>query len=1147
MNYSERISIRMGQFANNTIELADGDAPSQFIADEYRGASHFATVNWVVAPRQLPAKSDGTANFRDGLPEKAYRVEFFSRAITTNGEDGGWKQDPDESTAFDPGNAHTLDLSNIYGGSVGPWGFLAAGFLVTAAAQNSEVFGVDTLGDEIVGTRQLAIEGDPCVLFGPNLFKVRATANITIMKLVMFTVARQILTDGEYVEMANVGPGYLPDPKPANWRYDGQSILSAGPLDAAQALAIRLEADSLARANVALQPPVGGPLSTGIHKANRITTSDALLAGDLIKEVAENVDGIIQDPSWIYQAPAGIDGKPASSTDSFEIPAVPVLQLLTRTGPIEAVTLGQAVTLPVNGFPNVTDRKTAHEIMWNEEVLPFPLVRVTGWFFDVLTQTQTVEFGLAGLDLWQEEQIIRGCRQNEARRPQNPDQSGLDLDLPATADVELVLKKSASPFTFFVSQTGSDGTEKFYLDPLKLDPLDPLKKLPKTFIAAPDEGTIASSGGSIILSLGQVDLPFEELENIDVKAYPRDVYGRWLPSASVSCDLLPWPVGHPELVSCKVEYREDETIALRTTASWDRKYRRQASFEIGLRLGGSGDFKPSDGVRCPAFPEFPHPAEGQEKYPHLRIVFDNVGNPMIDATGFPDEQVPAGLVVEKLTIAPSASKAVGSDESRSMAQSGAPDRVHSYEIVIPLGSVGEVLSLDDNVQLTLDASEVVSGYRRSKSPPPLPLVTKKILDPRPPVLTFEPWKLTWASLPNGTGDAKALVELPEVEAGGPSVAGFHAWRAQETAVLDVVLRREFDNPDIANIYLKTIRRERNMKARLALIQGLLQDHLQDPEFEREFSEMFAADSTEMIPKSDWKNVEISINGRQSGFEFVMFTAVSNDGVSSVKRGSLVLRTIAVPDRSTPLAPELRVISHDTHGIFVRSGVCIAIVSHRDSFDNTWVRFHWDAGQISHADELLERIEVISELSVNDAKNYVPEIEDILAQSITFSQIRIFLIRPKQTWRRHHFAVDIKVPERDARNVLEDIPTPRSNLESHDFDPREPMLVALGKVSGALLWRLKVSELPATTPPGRTGATIVVILEDDTGNVQKFGPKTWKILLDGFSEGSAERKFSCNLDNDHIYLELKEGTPWRHGTVVISDPARRKKSVRLAFK
>ena len=81
--------------------------------------------------------------------------------------------------------------------------------------------------------------------------------------------------------------------------------------------------------------------------------------------------------------------------------------------------------------------------------LPFPLVRISGKFYDTEIGAVVEEFAYAGLDLPFAETLFDFAQQMDPRRPQA-------LDEPATADIQIVLSENASALTYFFASGATD-------------------------------------------------------------------------------------------------------------------------------------------------------------------------------------------------------------------------------------------------------------------------------------------------------------------------------------------------------------------------------------------------------------------------------------------------------------------------------------------------------------------------------------------------------------------------------------------------------------------------------------------------------------------------------------------------------------------
>jgi hypothetical protein len=213
-----------------------------------------------------------------------------------------------------------------------------------------------------------------------------------------------------------------------------------------------------------------------------------------------------------------------------------------------------------------------------------------------------------------------------------------------------------------------------------------------------------------------------------------------------------------------------------------------------------------------------------------------------------------------------------------------------------------------------------------------------------------------------------------------------------------------------------------------LFQNLIKKNLTDADFRQRFTTLFRANSTARIP-TEKEQVEIILPAPQTGFEFVLFTAVSAYGVESAKDPLMTLRILAVPSRRQIPTPSLRIITTDDTGLFEPSNLCLAIVSHMEPFEAEAVRFFWGSGDIPDANALLTALPPVSQFTVDQAAAYIFEIADIISRSVSFSYVRLFLLTTtRRTKDLHNFAVDIKPP--NGTLAPDQIPSPRSQMQSH---------------------------------------------------------------------------------------------------------------------
>jgi hypothetical protein len=983
MNYSDRIAVRLAQFpADSTEPPYDGGIDLAKLGFEGPDdVDHYMTINWAV-----PSSDER------GLPLKPYGVELVYPL--PDKENGGFAHNAGPID-LDSANGHLWSVNGLFPFSRRrPWGVLCLALIARTRQGETELYCRSFSGGEIYGTRLTVGEAPrKCAFFGPNIFALCASSDIEISEIAAFTVPPDLLGDEALELLASVGPAFEPRIKPFPWAYDDQSYLSLQNLSPKQALGIRQWVDGVARGNT--PPPTLRRLTDDIHRQNPSVIADAIHAADAVVALAEDLDACLKDPAMRFKAQSDA-GPSGSGTDAMYLTYAQILQMLARKGPVEALTLGNAVTVPrpkTDGFPAIIDTvDTAFDIM-TQGRMPYPLVRVRGEFYDPKSAATVEEFAFAGLDL-----PFDGLRS----------QSGVagyfapkNLDAPATAAIGAKLHSNASALILYASQEKPAGTETVTEDNGK----------PKAFFPNTPDPNITNPQGLPELWLGAVEVPLTATENAALWLYPRDIFGRWPRRESAACTLNPWPVGAPDLLSCEIFYAADETISATIRFEWDRTLRRVQTIDFGLTLSDvlvdqwGGQLAPNGGMNCPAFPT------GTP----LRLEFDPGGAPANTAA------LPGGVTIAEIQRP--------SPPANPRAQP-AGDRSR-YELTIPIGSVREVMGLRRNpmqplrLWLVADASERVSGTRRTR--PPLKPLYAEVHDPRPPVLDVLPWAITWTALPRGElNEARATLPLPYVIGEVPAQS-FNVWRAQETAVLAFAAARHFADEKAANAYFVAVRREIKLALRLAMIQRLVEPRLTDPYYMEALSAHFTADQGGTVSPS--ASVEIVVPAHQTGFEFVLFTATSPDGVASSKIDGPCMRIVAVPRPQLTQTPALRVISWDDAGYFETAGLCMAIVSYPEPFASGHVRLFWDrGGSIADGSELRFELPLLAELTLAEAKTYVAGIAGMIERAMPYDNNRIFTVSPPLTGDLHHFSVELKA-ESVAGNPASDIPSLRSQVSS----------------------------------------------------------------------------------------------------------------------
>ena len=731
--------------------------------------------------------------------------------------------------------------------------------------------------------------------------------------------------------------------------------------------------------------------------------------------------------------------------------------------------------------------------------MPFPVIVVTSFHGSNKT---TPNRQVAQLVLPRETASFSGC-QTDARNPNGRDK-------PATTDIELRFERSARLNVHYVAKT-LNGDEDFWRDE---------QKLPKAIFPETNDDDLSPKGDPQF-RLGPVNLPLKRFIRLPLTSFQRDVFGRWGHSTA-EIKLTPWPVSAPTLISGEILYEEDGGVYLDTTLSWDWSIRTPAEFRIGIAMDVMGNFSPEGGIRLP----------GIEIGLKFSIRFTEQVNPELyfynlAEDGSEDRQEsPGGFCVNQLS--PTVTEAGEMGESIDLPKS----ELRTYLLRTQLGSLDELFINQDEVIVSLctDASEIVSGKRRSKPPQ---VIRRVLQDPRPPVLKGDLWKLHWTSRRNAENRATATLHAPPVEFG--KIAGYHVWRTHESAVLDLAVEEQFgSNPQGATV-LDTILHVRDMGVRLLLIQGLVEQNLWKPKFRRAFVNLFEAAQTDL----NQGEYELSLPGSQSGLEFAMFSAVSSTGVASDKTSINNLYAIAVPAEPRRDQPTLRILTSDISGTFAFSGLCLALVGTHASCNAEEIRFFWDARtDVEDADQLLHRLEPVSQLTPSEAQLYVPEIKSFCDQEIA-PRTHIFLLQPPQSWSHHSFAVDTK--KRYSRFPSDEIPSTRSVLVKARIVPfRSPQLslTSFERLSDRHTWTIKLEGLLENPIPGYTPCEIYLVLRGKSvAGTNEVGP----IDFADFAQNSlviGELKAKYVPDENKIDVTYAGTQPDVFIRIVASDPVSR---------
>lgn len=986
MTYSNRIAARFAQFPADRTELVHGGEGGVkalgFVGIEK--IDHFITINWAVA-----------ATAGRGLPVRPYTIEIA--AFVPDDDNGNFARGPGD-VSLSKANGHRWDVDDLFGRNVNrPWGILCLGLVARADQDGGELFCRSFDGSEINGTRLAVGEIDrKCAFFGPNIFEICATADITISHIAAYTLQPNLLDELGFELVASVGPAFKSEDTPTPWPYDDQSYLQIHNLKAKDALRFRQLADRIARSNT--PPPTLQRLIDAVHQQDPSSIEKLIDENEAIQALTRELETCLKDPSARFET--RVDSPhPTGSTDTVSLTFAQILQLLAHQGPVEALTLGTAVTIPRTKNDLFTGRiesvGDAFDLM-SKGRMPFPLIMVRGQFFDAALQQVVEEFAFAGLDLLVDGQLKPKSSPAGYFEPEVRDE-------PATAAIRTRLHSNSSSLILYASEKNDAAAEQVIEE----------RGTPRAFCPSTPDADESNAVGAPQLWLGSVAVPLTAERDHNIWLHPRDVFGRWPISEEAPCHLFPRPVGAPDLISCQIHYAADEVVSTVVAFEWDRSVRSLQSAAFGLAFSNMSSesrdllLLPSDGLSCPAF------LKGEA----LILDFDVDGKPInVDL-------LPAGVTIAE--IRPAEAPA---DTGR---EGPVADRSR-YELTIRLGTIRDIMALRKDpanpllLNLVVDAIEHVSGTRRTE--PPLPRLSSEVHDPRPPVLDTHPWAIIWTALPNGeTNEARASLELPRVP-DAPRAVMFNVWRSQETAVLNFALHRQFSDAADADAYFAAVRSESNPAVRLGLIQRLIEPNMKDPAFMKALSALFKADPTGTIAASN-DSVEIQLPAQQTGFEFVLFTATSRDGVQSSKIANPCMRVVAIPRPTMMTTPGLRLISWDDAGYFEVAGLCLAIASYPEPFDAGHVRFYWDhGGAISDANELRFNLRALAELSLAEATAYIANINKIIQDSMPFEHNRIFMLMPPMTVDLHHFAIEFQT-RIGGGDPTEQIPTPRSPLES----------------------------------------------------------------------------------------------------------------------
>jgi hypothetical protein len=362
-------------------------------------------------------------------------------------------------------------------------------------------------------------------------------------------------------------------------------------------------------------------------------------------------------------------------------------------------------------------------------------------------------------------------------------------------------------------------------------------------------------------------------------------------------------------------------------------------------------------------------------------------------------------------------------------------------------------------------------------------------DPRPPTLAGSRWRLEWASRVDGSKRARAFID-PTTMVDRP-VAGFFLWRAHESAICDLGIRETFPDDVAAAACLAELLAERDMHVRLAMIQGLIEPHLRNREFMREFVNLFEVDGTAILQGPG----EIAISGAQGGLEFVMVSAVSMANVSSDKMLLPDLRAIAVPIERERKKPLLRVLRPTAGTAFSKSGLVVIAVGAQEPFPSEDVRIYWDSDLESMVgDEILHCITPTSELSLRQVGAYVSGAQSMLDR-LAMPHWRYFAVKPHPSWSAHNFTTDL----RSAWPLIpaDAIPTPRADIQRIELVPQDgPTLRVVDDlvVGNDRTLKISLKNIFETTVPGFAKCMVQLEVVSTMADAPKSDPISMEDLV-----------------------------------------------------
>lgn len=854
--------------------------------------------------------------------------------------------------------------------------------------------------------------------------------------------------------------------------YDRQHYLGRDDT-AAGTLAARLRADGLARANGPL--PASGVLEHYVHREIAKARAALALGLEPIAMVEQQFAAILADPEWSYQsqhAPAGTD---------FQLSPATAMQHLALAGPVEATALGTSVTVPIpTPFPFLASAQAVFDEVTADGRLPIALVRITGHHLGpagpIITQVY------AGLTFCQTPRFT--ARASDARLPAG-------RDLPGTCDVSVFLERSCRSLAIYPDL--SDGEERFPRD-------DDLR--PRTHLAGGDSADETISGLPRFLA-GPFDLPLVYPVDQALVLHGRDIFGRWALPTIGHCPLLPLPVQTPTLYPPEIEYREHDKLSLKFRLSWNWLLRTPFDLRIAVATGAPGDIDPASGVHLPGF----------AAAAPLSIRFDG------DEPRLEGNQLPVGTEVAAISLTLTAP-----------AGAALPDQ-RDYVVRIPMGSARDHFGADafQLASLAVDAWEQIGGHtpeRRSAAQHQ----QIRISDPRAPTLNGGNWTLIWASRPDGGNVARAFFDLQPLSV--RPVAGYHAWRTHESAILDLAVAVMPGDAFSRAAFIAGVLGTRDRQLRLAMIRGAVAPHLHKPAFRKSFVELFEVDRTALSSGE----IELAVPGSQPGLEFVMFSAVSKTGVASNRLELSNLYAVAVPARDMLVPPVLRLLIPDGASPLATAGCILAVASAPAPFAPSQLRFFWDDGEAVTSDELLHCLDPLSCIDAIEADRLVPGAGEVLGGD-PHAHRHFLVLQAPPRWGVQHFACSLS--RSTSGSAPGGLVSSRSNLVSVYLVPAMGPKLDIAEMTvsaGTVHWTITAQGVDGTTYDKLAPSMIQLDIVDHADAAPTAEPRQ---LADFLAHGAAIAAVTASASGPgEIHVRHPVDLDEKKVRIAISDPVGR---------